>query len=122
MSKIVKGGLIQAANVIAPTKDTSKMTKQEMKSEIEKIKKAMMEKHEKLTAEAAKKGVQVLCYQEIFNLLSAPNIIKDGMMPPSRYRDLQRKRYLNGRRNFPWQSLCRFMNIVWTACITIPAP
>lgn len=67
MAKIVKGGLIQVSNVIAPTKDTSKMSKGEMKKEIEKIKEAMMEKHEKLTAEAAKKGVQVLCYQEIFN-------------------------------------------------------
>lgn len=68
MSKIVKGGLIQTTNVIAPTKDTSKMTKNEIKIEIEKIKKAMMEKHSSLTEEAGKKGVQVLCYQEIFNL------------------------------------------------------
>ncbi|MFH1352467.1 MAG: nitrilase-related carbon-nitrogen hydrolase [bacterium] len=68
MSGIVRGGLIQAANVIAPTADTSKMSKQEIKRELEKIKQAMLEKHKKLTEEAAKKGVQVLCYQEIFNL------------------------------------------------------
>jgi len=68
MSKIVRSGIIQASNVIAPTADTSKMSKQEIKKEMEKIRQAMLEKHEKLTAEAAKKGVQVLCYQEIFNL------------------------------------------------------
>ena len=63
MQKIVKGGLIQAANVIAPTLDTSKMSKEEIRKEVEKIKGAMLEKHEGLTEEAAKKGVQVLCYQ-----------------------------------------------------------
>jgi len=35
MSKIVRGGLIQATNVIAPTAETSKMSKQEMKQELE---------------------------------------------------------------------------------------
>ncbi|MBU2568309.1 MAG: acyltransferase [Elusimicrobia bacterium] len=68
MSKIIKCGLIQATNVIAPTKDTSKMSKEDMQKEIDKIKRAMMDKHAKLTEEAGKKGVQVLCYQEIFNL------------------------------------------------------
>ena len=68
MSKIVRGGLIQATNVIAPTAETSKMSKQEMKQELEKIKRAMLEKHKKLTEEAAKKGVKILCYQELFDL------------------------------------------------------
>lgn len=68
MSKIIKGGLIQASNVIAPTADTSKMSKEAITKELVKIKKAMMKKHEKLTAKAAKKGVNVLCYQELFNL------------------------------------------------------
>lgn len=68
MQKIVKGAVIQASNVIAPTSDTSKMSKEEITKELDKIKEAMMEKHEKLTEEAAKKGAQVLCYQELFNL------------------------------------------------------
>ncbi|MFC2061556.1 nitrilase-related carbon-nitrogen hydrolase [Elusimicrobiota bacterium] len=67
MQRIVKGGIIQASNVLAPTADTSGMSKEEIKKEVLKIKEAMMEKHEKLTDEAAKKGVQVLCYQELFN-------------------------------------------------------
>lgn len=66
MGRIVKGGLIQAANVIPPTADTSKMSREDMLAELAKIKEAMIEKHLKMTEEAAEKGVQVLCYQEIF--------------------------------------------------------
>jgi N-carbamoylputrescine amidase len=67
MSRIVKAGLVQASNVIAPTKDTEKMSKDDMKKEVKKILDANLKKHEKMTREAAKKGVQILCYQEIFN-------------------------------------------------------
>jgi N-carbamoylputrescine amidase len=54
MSRIVRGGLIQATNAISPPQP------------LEKIKKAMIEKHLKLIEQAAKKGVQVLCLQELF--------------------------------------------------------
>jgi len=54
MARIVKGGLIQAANV----KDTTES--------VQAIKDAMIEKHVKLIAEAASKGVQILCLQELF--------------------------------------------------------
>jgi beta-ureidopropionase len=54
MSRIVRCGLIQATNAISPPQP------------IEKIKKAMIEKHLKLIEHAAKKGVQVLCLQELF--------------------------------------------------------
>jgi len=67
MPRIVKGGLIQASNPVAPAADTSKMSKAEIAKDLARVKEAMVAKHEKLTAEAAKKGVQVLCYQEIFN-------------------------------------------------------
>ena len=54
MSRIVRGGLIQASNAVNPPQP------------LEKIKKAMIEKHLKLIEQAAKKGVQVLCLQELF--------------------------------------------------------
>jgi len=68
MARIVTAGMIQASNVMAPTADTSKMSKEAISKELVDIKRAMMDKHEKLTDEAAQKGVQVLCYQELFNL------------------------------------------------------
>jgi beta-ureidopropionase len=54
MSRIVRAGLIQASNVLG------------VNQPLEKIKKAMIEKHLKLIEQAAKKKVQVLCLQEIF--------------------------------------------------------
>jgi N-carbamoylputrescine amidase len=54
MSRIVCSGLIQASNVLGTNQP------------LEKIKKAMIEKHLKLIEQAAKKKVQVLCLQEIF--------------------------------------------------------
>ena len=54
MARIVRGGLIQATN---PEPGTSS---------VKKIKQAMIEKHVKMIEQAAKKGVQVLCMQEIF--------------------------------------------------------
>jgi N-carbamoylputrescine amidase len=54
MARIVRGGLIQASNPVAGDET------------VKKIKQAMIEKHVKLIAQAAKKGVQVLCMQEIF--------------------------------------------------------
>jgi N-carbamoylputrescine amidase len=54
MSRIIKCGLIQAANV-APTD-----------SPIEEIKKANLEHQMKMVEDAAAKGVQMLCFQEIF--------------------------------------------------------
>jgi len=54
MSRIIKAGLIQAHNV-APTD-----------APIEEIKKANIENQMKLVEDAAKQGVQMLCFQEIF--------------------------------------------------------
>ncbi len=54
MARIVKCGLIQASTPMSGTEP------------IEKIKSAMIEKHLKMIAEAAAKGVKVLCMQELF--------------------------------------------------------
>jgi len=54
MSRIIKCGLIQAANV-APTD-----------APIEEIKKANFEHQMKMVEDAARQGVQMLCFQEIF--------------------------------------------------------
>src|ERR671938_30429 len=54
MAKTVRCGLIQATNA-APTD-----------AQIEEIKRANIEKHVKLIADAAKQGVQILCMQEVF--------------------------------------------------------
>ena len=54
MSRIVRAGLIQATLCEPSTSAT------------EKIKKAMIDKHVDLIAQAAKKGAQVLCLQELF--------------------------------------------------------
>jgi len=54
MSRIVKASLIQATLCEPATSAT------------EKIKRAMIDKHVALTAEAAKKGAQIVCYQELF--------------------------------------------------------
>ena len=67
MANIVKGGIIQAANVIAPTADTSQMSKGDIRKELQTIKDAMNEKHVTLLEEAAAKGSQVVCFQELFN-------------------------------------------------------
>ena len=54
MPRVVRCGLIQAKNVLGP------------KSGLPAIKKAMVDKHEKLIADAAKKKVRILCLQELF--------------------------------------------------------
>lgn len=54
MARIVRGGLIQASNPIPGDDD------------LQQIKQAMIDKHLPLIEEAGKKGVQVLCLQEIF--------------------------------------------------------
>lgn len=54
MSKIVRGGLIQAT--LAGSADDP----------IDKIKNAMIEKHIKMIDDAGQKGVQILCLQELF--------------------------------------------------------
>ena len=56
MSRTVVGGLIQCSN---PLNDES--------LPVEKIKQAMFDKHVALIEQAGKKGVQILCLQEIFN-------------------------------------------------------
>ena len=54
MPRVVRCGLIQAAN--AESADSS----------IEKIKQAMIDKHVAMIADAAKQGVQIICLQELF--------------------------------------------------------
>lgn len=54
MPRVVRASLIQATLCEPSTSPTSK------------IKKAMIDKHVALTAEAASKGAQVVCYQELF--------------------------------------------------------
>jgi N-carbamoylputrescine amidase len=61
MSNIVRCGLIQAKNEISTSGGGAD------KATINKIKQSMLEKHLKFTEEASKKGVKILCYQEIFN-------------------------------------------------------
>jgi N-carbamoylputrescine amidase len=65
-SNVVRCGLVQATNVIAPTADTSKMSEEKQKQEVFKIRDAMIQKHLKLIEKAAKKGAKVVCLQEIF--------------------------------------------------------
>lgn len=61
MANNVRCGLIQAKNeVVSPAGGTDKTT-------IKKIADAMLAKHEKYVKEAAEKGVQILCFQELFN-------------------------------------------------------
>ena len=54
MARIVRGGLIQASIIGSGT------------DPIDHIKKNMMEKHLALIEKAARRGVQVLCLQELF--------------------------------------------------------
>jgi predicted amidohydrolase len=54
MSRIVRCGLIQASNAAGSNRS------------LPEIKKAMIDKHLKLIAEAAKKKVKILCLQELF--------------------------------------------------------
>jgi beta-ureidopropionase len=54
MSRVVRCGLIQAAN------------EEPAESPLEKIKKAMVDKHVAMIDDAAKKGVQIICLQELF--------------------------------------------------------
>jgi beta-ureidopropionase len=54
MPRIVRGGLIQAVLSEPAT------------SSIEKIKRSMIDKHVALTQQAADKGVEVICFQELF--------------------------------------------------------
>jgi beta-ureidopropionase len=54
MPRIVRAGLIQASNPLSPSHS------------LDKIKKAMIDKHLKLIDQAARKKVQVLCLQELF--------------------------------------------------------
>ena len=56
MPRIIKSGLIQMS-----------LSKTEGEGSIEEIKEAMLQKHIPLIEEAGQKGVQILCFQEIFN-------------------------------------------------------
>ena len=55
-SRIVTGGLIQMSNPI-----------NDPEASVEDVRDAMLEKHLPLIDEAGKRGVQILCLQEVFN-------------------------------------------------------
>src|SRR5262245_25860472 len=55
-NRIVRGGLIQMAN---PINDAD--------TPVSQVAEAMLDKHLPLVTEAGKRGVQILCLQEIFN-------------------------------------------------------
>ena len=55
MPRLVRCGLIQASNVHSPDK-----------TGLAEVREAMIDKHLKLIGEAAEKGVQILCLQELF--------------------------------------------------------
>ncbi|MBX9771673.1 MAG: hypothetical protein K2X29_09895 [Candidatus Obscuribacterales bacterium] len=61
MSNMIKCGLVQASNDVIPPLNAadSKM--------IQQIQKNMLDKHVKFAEEAGKQGVQILCFQELFN-------------------------------------------------------
>ncbi|MBX9880285.1 MAG: hypothetical protein K2Y22_17635 [Candidatus Obscuribacterales bacterium] len=61
MSNKIKCGLVQASNDVIPPLNAadSKM--------IQQIQKNMLDKHVKFAEEAGKQGVQILCFQELFN-------------------------------------------------------
>jgi len=65
-SKVVRCGLIQATNVIAPSAEPDKLTEAEQKKEVFKIRDAMLDKHIDMIADAAGQGVKIMCLQEIF--------------------------------------------------------
>ena len=61
MANVVRCGLIQTRNDVVTTGNGTD------KSTIEKIKQNMLDKHLEYTKQAHEEGVQVLCFQEIFN-------------------------------------------------------
>lgn len=67
-SNVVKCGLIQAANVLAPssTEEANKMKEADQAREVLACRDAMIEKHLKMIDQAAAQGVKILCLQEIF--------------------------------------------------------
>jgi beta-ureidopropionase len=66
-ARIVKCGLIQAKNVIAPTATPDGQSEGEQRKEVLRIRDSMVEKHVKMIGEAAEKGVKIICLQEVFN-------------------------------------------------------
>ena len=63
------------------------LPKTEGEGTIEEIMEAMVQKHIPLIEEAGKKGVQILCLQEIFNTpYFCPGRIRNGMKAQKLYR------------------------------------
>jgi beta-ureidopropionase len=60
MAREIRCGLIQTRNDVVPPKGGAD------KSTMEKIKKSMIDKHVKFVDQAAKEGVKILCFQELF--------------------------------------------------------
>jgi beta-ureidopropionase len=77
MSRIIKSGLIQMS-----------LPKTEGEGTIQEIMQAMLDKHMPYIEEAGRKGVQILCLQEIFNTpYFCPDKTKNGMPLPKAYPD-----------------------------------
>ena len=70
MPRKIKSGLIQLS-----------LPKTEGEGSIEEIKDAMMQKHIPYIEEAGKKGVQILCFQEIFNTRSEERRVGKECLP-----------------------------------------
>jgi beta-ureidopropionase len=60
MARVLRCGLIQAKSDVVPPKGGAD------KAIMEKIKKSMIDKHVKYVEQAAKEGVKILCFQELF--------------------------------------------------------
>ena len=92
MPRIVRAGLIQATLCEPSTSAT------------EKIKKAMIDKHVAMTAEAAGKGVQVICYQELFyGPYFAPSRKRAGMTWLKRFPMARRPSFfVRSPKNMRW--------------------
>ena len=78
MPRVVRGGLIQAVLSEPAT------------SPVEKIKKSMIDKHVELIAQAANRGVQALCLQELFYGPYFPAEQNRKVLTPERVESIMR--------------------------------
>lgn len=66
-ARVVRCGLIQASNPVAPSADPDRLSAAQQRAEVLKCRDAMIAKHVKMVEAAGKRGVRILCLQEIFN-------------------------------------------------------
>lgn len=65
--RIVRGGLIQCGNALAPSAHPERQSPAAQRRDVERVGQAMLKKHLRFVHQAGRKKVQVLCLQEIFN-------------------------------------------------------